>query len=198
MTRLIRASMVALSLAAVAGLAQPRAQGGPTPYKLGMFQQGDRTFVGMVLKDEIVIDLSRTIAGTPSTLKALIEQWGPPTASRFASVASDATSNPPASAMKVSQLKLLPPITDPKVLLSTAVNYQEHAMEMRSTTHDGRERRGGGSEGRARHPRLLGPRVPATLARTLLLREGQHRDHGARRPDRPAEGDAPRSTGNAR
>ncbi len=134
MTRLIRASMVALSLAAVAGLAQPRAQGGPTPYKLGMFQQGDRTFVGMVLKDEVVIDLSRTIAGTPSTLKALIEQWGPPTASRFASVASDATSNPPGSAMKVSQLKLLPPITDPKVLLSTAVNYQEHAMEMRSTS----------------------------------------------------------------
>ena len=88
----------------------------------------------MVLKDEVVIDLSRTIAGTPSTLKALIEQWGPPTASRFASVASDATSNPPASAMKVSQLKLLPPITDPKVLLSTAVNYQEHAMEMRSTS----------------------------------------------------------------
>ena len=97
-TRFIRASMVAFSFAAVAGLAEPRAQGGPTPYKLGMFQQGDRIFVGMVLKDEVVIDLSRTIAGTPSTMKALIEQWGPPTAIGFASVASDATSNPPASA----------------------------------------------------------------------------------------------------
>jgi 2-keto-4-pentenoate hydratase/2-oxohepta-3-ene-1,7-dioic acid hydratase in catechol pathway len=132
--RIIRASMVALSFAAVAGLAQPRAQDAPTPYKLGMFQQGDRTFVGMVLKDDVVIDINRVIAGTPSSLKTIIEQWVPQTAQRFASVASDASSSPPASAMKLAQLKALPPITDPKVLLSTAVNYQEHAMEMRSTS----------------------------------------------------------------
>jgi 2-keto-4-pentenoate hydratase/2-oxohepta-3-ene-1,7-dioic acid hydratase in catechol pathway len=132
--RLLRATLVALVLAAMAGLARPEAQGGPTPYKLGMFQQGDRVFLGMVLNDEMVIDMGRTIAGTPTTIKALIAQWSQPTADRFASVASDSVANPPASAMKVSQLKVLPPITDPKVLLSTAVNYQEHAMEMRSTT----------------------------------------------------------------
>jgi 2-keto-4-pentenoate hydratase/2-oxohepta-3-ene-1,7-dioic acid hydratase in catechol pathway len=130
----IRASIVALVLATLAGVVRPQAQGGPTPYKLGMFQQGDRVFVGMVLNDEMVIDLGRTIAGTPTTLKGLIAQWSQPTADRFASVASDSVANPPASAMKVAQLKVLPPITDPKVLLSTAVNYQEHAMEMRSTT----------------------------------------------------------------
>ena len=134
MTRLIRASMWALALAGGAGLAQPRAQSGPTPYKLGMFQQGDRVFVGMVLKDDMVVDLGRTIAGTPTTIKGLIAQWSQPTADRFASVASDSLANPPASAMKVAQLKVLPPITDPRVLLSTAVNYQEHAVEMRSTT----------------------------------------------------------------
>jgi 2-keto-4-pentenoate hydratase/2-oxohepta-3-ene-1,7-dioic acid hydratase in catechol pathway len=88
----------------------------------------------MVLGDDMVIDLGRTIAGTPTTIRALIGQWGQPTADRFASVAADSVANPPASAMKVSQLKVLPPITDPRVLLSTAVNYQEHAMEMRSTT----------------------------------------------------------------
>ena len=134
MTRLIRASMWALALAGGAGLAQPRAQSGPTPYKLGMFQQGDRVFVGMVLNDDMVVDLGRTIAGTPTTIKGLIAQWSQPTADRFASVASDSLANPPASAMKVPQLKVLPPITDPRVLLSTAVNYQEHALEMRSTT----------------------------------------------------------------
>jgi 2-keto-4-pentenoate hydratase/2-oxohepta-3-ene-1,7-dioic acid hydratase in catechol pathway len=132
--RLIRASMVAATLAALASLAEPRAQGAPTPYKLAMFQQGNRVFVGMVLNDEMVIDLGRTIAGTPPTIKGLIAQWSQPTADRFASVAADSIANPPASAMKVSQLKLLPPIADPKVLLSTAVNYQEHAVEMRSTT----------------------------------------------------------------
>ena len=126
--------MVAVALAGLAGLAGTRAQSGPTPYKLGMFQQGERVFLGMVLKDDMVIDMGRTIAGTPTTIKGLIGQWSQPTADRFASVASDSLANHPASALKVSQLKVLPPITDPKVLLSTAVNYQEHAMEMKSTT----------------------------------------------------------------
>ena len=134
MIRVIRASVVAVALAGLAGLADTRAQSGPTPYKLGMFQQGERVFLGMVLKDEMVIDMGRTIAGTPTTIKGLIGQWSQPTADRFASVASDSLANPPASALKVSQLKVLPPISDPKVLLSTAVNYQEHAMEMKSTT----------------------------------------------------------------
>ena len=102
MNRMIRASIVAVALAGLAGLATPRAQGGPTRYKLGMFQQGDRVFVGMVLNDEMVIDLGRTIAGTPTTIKALIAQWSQPTADRFASVASDSVANPPASAMKRS------------------------------------------------------------------------------------------------
>ncbi len=133
MTRYTHPFLAALALAVGIGIVSPGAQG-PTPYKLGMFQQGDRVFVGMVLRDEVVIDLIRTIGGTPSTLKALIAQWSEPTAARLASVAADATENPPASAMKLASLKVLPPITDPKVLLSTAVNYQEHAMEMRSTS----------------------------------------------------------------
>jgi len=132
--RFVRALAAAAGIAAALMMSTASAQGGPTPYKIGMFQQGDRVFVGMVLNDEMVIDLGRTIAGTPPTIKGLLAQWSQPTADRFASVASDSVANPPASAMKVSQLKVLPPITDPKVLLSTAVNYQEHAAEMRSTT----------------------------------------------------------------
>ena len=153
----------------------------------------------MVLKDEMVIDLGRTIAGTPPTIKGLIAQWSQPTADRFASVASDAMANPPASAMKVAQLKLLPPITDPKVLLSTAVNYQEHAMEMRSTTHDLRERRGRGPEGRAAASPATGTGGPATRGRTPT-------SSSRPTPPSPAHNDPiilptrtrPRSTGNAR
>lgn len=132
MRRLGQAGMVAAVMATF-GLALPGAQA-PTPYKIGLFQQGDRVFLGMVLNDEMVIDLNRTIAGTPTSIRTLIANWDAPTAARFASVAADSVANPPASAMKASQLKALPPITDPKVLLSTAVNYQEHAVEMRSTT----------------------------------------------------------------
>ena len=51
-----------------------------------MFQQGERVFLGMVLKDDMVIDMGRTIAGTPTTIKGLIGQWSQPTADRFASV----------------------------------------------------------------------------------------------------------------
>jgi 2-keto-4-pentenoate hydratase/2-oxohepta-3-ene-1,7-dioic acid hydratase in catechol pathway len=132
MWRLMCAAGVAAAVA-FAGVTATRAQA-PTPYKLGLFQQGERVFLGMVLNDEMVVDLNRTIAGTPASIRTLIANWDPPTAARLASVAADSVANPPASAMKASDLKVLPPITDPKVLLSTAVNYQEHAVEMRSTT----------------------------------------------------------------
>ena len=131
MRRFVHPVLLALTLTTVTTLVTQGAQA-PTPYKLGMFQQGTRTFLGMVLNDEMVIDLNRTIGGTPATLEGLIAQWSEPTAARFASVAADTVANPPASAMKVSALTVLPPITQPRVLLSTAVNYQEHAMEMRS------------------------------------------------------------------
>jgi 2-keto-4-pentenoate hydratase/2-oxohepta-3-ene-1,7-dioic acid hydratase in catechol pathway len=131
--RFARPSLIAVVLAVGLGLGTPRAQA-PMPYKLGMFQAPDRVFVGMVIRDEMVIDLNRMIGGTPTTLKALIAQWSAPTAARLASVAADVAENRPGSAMTLAQVKVLPPITDPRVLLSTAVNYQEHAVEMRSTT----------------------------------------------------------------
>ena len=40
----------------------------PAPYKLGMFQQGSRSFVGMVIQnDTVVVDLSRANVGAPAT-----------------------------------------------------------------------------------------------------------------------------------
>ena len=66
---------VAAGLAAVIGMANTGAQTAE-PYKLGMFQQGNRSFVGMVIqKDTVVVDLSRANVGAPATLKQLIAQW---------------------------------------------------------------------------------------------------------------------------
>jgi 2-keto-4-pentenoate hydratase/2-oxohepta-3-ene-1,7-dioic acid hydratase in catechol pathway len=116
------AGVLAVVLGTVHGQAQTAA-----PYKLGMFEQGGRSFVGLVINnDTTVIDLSRANAGTPATLKQLIASWDANTASRLAALAA----KPPAGAMKASEVKHLPPITDPRVLLSTAVNYSEHALEM--------------------------------------------------------------------
>ncbi len=115
---------------AVAGLGAQ----GATPYKLGMFQQGTRTFVGLVIQnDTVVVDLSRADAGVPATLRQLIAGWDAGTGTRLAALAAASAAKAPAFSMKVSELKTLPPITDPRVLLSTAVNYTEHSMEMTGT-----------------------------------------------------------------
>jgi 2,4-diketo-3-deoxy-L-fuconate hydrolase len=110
-----------------------------TPYKLGMFEQNGRQFVGLVLNDRQVVDLSQATPGTSGganiiainsggTLKQLIARWDATIATAMAALAAN-----PGKTMPVAQLKALPPIPDPKVLLSTAVNYTEHSMEMTGT-----------------------------------------------------------------
>ena len=97
-----------------------------TAYKLGMFEQGGRAFVGMVLaNDTAVVDLSRANVNAPATLKQLIAGWDAKVGTALAALAA----KPPAT-IPIAQLRTLPPLPDPKVLLSTAVNYTEHAMEM--------------------------------------------------------------------
>jgi 2-keto-4-pentenoate hydratase/2-oxohepta-3-ene-1,7-dioic acid hydratase in catechol pathway len=100
------------------------------PYKLGMFRQNDRTFVGLVLKDTTVLDLSRAGVNAPATLKELIARWDAGMAGRLAKLAADATQKAPDYAIDRAKLDTLPPLTDPRVFLSAAVNYQEHANEM--------------------------------------------------------------------
>ena len=125
--------VVAIGFAVVAGRLGAQSA---TPYKLGMFEQGGRQFVGLVINnDTTVIDLSRANTGAPATLKQLIASWDANMASRMAALAA----KPPAGAMKASELKHLPPITDPRVLLSTAVNYSEHAIEMTGNSNTAAE-----------------------------------------------------------
>lgn len=100
------------------------------PYKLGMFRQDAREFVGMVVADTVVVDLSRAGVDAPQTLKALIAGWDPPLAERLADLARDAGDEPPDHAFELSQLDILPPIGAPDAILMAARNYQEHALEM--------------------------------------------------------------------
>lgn len=126
----LHGALVAAGLAAVIGTAGMGAQGAE-PYKLGMFQQGTRSFVGMVIqKDSLVVDLSRANVGAPATLKQLIAQWDVQTGVRLATLAASSAQKAPAFAMKVSEVKTLAPIPDPAVLLNAAVNYSEHGIEM--------------------------------------------------------------------
>ena len=114
-------------LAAVAALT---AQARDTPYKLGTFAQGERTFLGLVLGDEQVIDLSKADSTLPSDMKALLERYDSLQA-RLAKLASTvtATSSHPSFVYSVRTLKTLPPVM-PQNILNAAVNYTEHAREM--------------------------------------------------------------------
>jgi 2,4-didehydro-3-deoxy-L-rhamnonate hydrolase len=114
----------ALVVAASAGIF---AQAAAEPYKLGMFRQGSRDFVGLVLRDSLVVDLSSLGA---RALKELITRWDASLAAKVAGIAASAAKQAPAGSFKVSELKTLPPITNPMSMLNAAVNYQEHANEM--------------------------------------------------------------------
>jgi 2-keto-4-pentenoate hydratase/2-oxohepta-3-ene-1,7-dioic acid hydratase in catechol pathway len=124
MTKLHGGFFAALMLA-LAMAASPAAQTG-TIYKLGMFEQNGRQFVGLVIQnDSQVVDLSRANIGTPATLKQLVAAWDAKTANSIAALAA----KPPAT-IPVKQLTTLAPIPDPSVLLNVAVNYSEHGIEM--------------------------------------------------------------------
>ena len=137
MSRLHGGFLIALGLALAIGTA-PAAQTTPT-YKLGMFEENGRPFVGLVLNDAQVLNLKTAVPGTPqaphlialngpATLKELIARWDAKVATAMAALAAN-----PGKTIPVAQLKTLPPIPDPMVLLSTAVNYTEHSMEMTGT-----------------------------------------------------------------
>ena len=110
----------------------PEAAQATEPYKLGMFRQGARDFVGAVVGETTVLDLSRANIKAPATLKALIAQWDAATADSITRLVADARKARPAYAVDLGQVKTLPPIDDPGVILNAAVNYQEHAAEMKS------------------------------------------------------------------
>lgn len=64
----LHAGLLVAVLFAIAAVAVTNAQSA-TPYKLGMFQQGTRSFVGMVIQnDTVVLDLSRANVGAPGDM----------------------------------------------------------------------------------------------------------------------------------
>lgn len=114
----------------------------PTPYKLGTFERDGRTFVGIVLRESLVIDFSaahaamRTPASTlapPADMKDLIARYDGGLRARILdivrSVEAPGAARPP-YAHDLRSLKILPPIMYPTTMLNVAVNYREHDLEM--------------------------------------------------------------------
>lgn len=120
---------------------QPPAQS-PEPFKLGTFAQAGETFVGLVLRDTLVVRLAEANAAIergpgaakvsmPRDLKDLIaryEQGGLKERLYAIARAAGAASDAPYVRDRKS-VRVLPPVM-PDTILNAAVNYTEHANEM--------------------------------------------------------------------
>lgn len=112
------------------------------PFKLGTFERQGKPFVGVVLKESVVIDLAaahEAVKTPPSTLlpptdmKDLIARyeygWRTRIFDIIAKVNEAGAARPP-YVTDVSAHKILPPIMYPATMLNVAVNYREHDVEM--------------------------------------------------------------------
>jgi hypothetical protein len=101
-----------------------------------------RAFVGLVLRDTVVVDLSaadkavatsRQRVPMPSDMKDLISRYDTGLRERLAEIATAASAaggNLPAYARQLSGVKTLPPVMYPTTMMNAAVNYREHGAEV--------------------------------------------------------------------
>jgi 2-keto-4-pentenoate hydratase/2-oxohepta-3-ene-1,7-dioic acid hydratase in catechol pathway len=118
------------------------AQPAPTPFRLGTFERQGQPFVGIVLRDSVVIDYAaahaaiRNPASTvapPRDMKDLITRYDTGVRGRILEIIRSveaAANSRPAYVYDVKALKILPPIVYPTTMLNVAVNYREHDVEM--------------------------------------------------------------------
>ena len=128
-------SLFAWTLAAAA----PAADTAP-PFKLGSFERDGRRFVGVVLHDELVIDLAAADAALPGAghlglltdLKDVIARYDAGLRARVLAIVTQLPSGAsrPAYVMDLASVRTLPPILYPTTMLNVAVNYREHGREM--------------------------------------------------------------------
>ena len=110
-----------------------------TPYKLGTFERQGRPFVGVVVRDAVVIDLAAAHAAVtspastlaaPTDMKDLIARYDSGVRARIVEIVRSVGDSRPAYVYDLNALKILPPIMYPTTMLNVAVNYREHDLEM--------------------------------------------------------------------
>ena len=115
------------------------AQPTPAPFKLGTFERQGRPFIGIVLRESVVIDLGAAHAAianpasslaAPTDMKDLIARYDSGLRARIIDIVRTVGDTRPAYVYDVGTLKILPPIMYPTTMLNVAVNYREHDIEM--------------------------------------------------------------------
>jgi 2-keto-4-pentenoate hydratase/2-oxohepta-3-ene-1,7-dioic acid hydratase in catechol pathway len=106
-------------------------------FGIGTFREGQRTFIGLVVRDAFVIDLAAAATATkqqvPTTVVGIIQQYdtgaGNALKAIVKQVAGNLTANRPAYVYDLKSLDTLPPY-EPKTALFARANYLEHFLEM--------------------------------------------------------------------
>jgi len=138
---LVLTALLAASCAEPAPPAQPPAQQSSTPFKLGTFESGGRTFVGVVLDEATVIDLAAASESVntgvdiaaPADMKDLITRYESGVRDMIRAVigsVEEAADAPLTYVHDLATLNIRPPIMYPTTMLNTAVNYADHDIEM--------------------------------------------------------------------
>ena len=108
------------------------------PFKLGTFEDGADRYLGLVLRDSLVVNIEQAndaLAGPkpaiPADMKELVVRY-PELRARLYAIASAASTGGGAQAAyvkAVSAVKVLPPIM-PNIMYAAGSNYSDHAAEM--------------------------------------------------------------------
>jgi 2-keto-4-pentenoate hydratase/2-oxohepta-3-ene-1,7-dioic acid hydratase in catechol pathway len=147
--------VTAIAAAALCAGVLPAAQEAPTPFKLGTFERQGRPFVGIVLKESVIIDFGaahtaiRTPASSvaaPADMKDLIARYEQGVRGRILEIVRSVTAAGvarPAYVYDLSAVKVLPPVMYPRTMMNVAVNYREHDIEMNTVSASGKTALGG-------------------------------------------------------
>jgi len=143
-----RTARLGLAIAALAAFVSPavlNAQTAVEPYKVGTFEINGRKTVGLVLRDQYIVDIAAANAAMPSgRIEApahmidLIERYDSGVRARLVQITNDLVQNNrltgsgrPAYVHDVDDVDILAPMTDPwpSKIMNAAVNFYTHACE---------------------------------------------------------------------
>src|SRR5262245_2110694 len=189
MKRTFVAVIVAGAVAMIASAGLRAQAGGAVTFKLGTFEQGGRTSLGLVLRDTQIVDIARANTAyeqanasaqkltAPTDMKQLITRYDSEWRARLTAIARTIpATGAPADVVAVSAVRIRPPVM-PAVQLNAGGNYVEHEQGIATNAARGAARggapAGGGGGGRAGAPAPAAVSAPGIWER----RAGDTRDN---------------------
>ncbi len=132
--------VLVIALLAPTYLAAQNAQ----PFKLGTFDDGGHVYLGLVLNDSVVVDISQASEAMdgekpaiPADMRGLIERYDE-LRPRLGEIAAAADGMQAAYIKSVHEVTTLPPLV-PNIIYNAASNYSLHAAEMARRAAGGAE-----------------------------------------------------------